>query len=217
MKFAKRKQPGRRSNKGPMPFSGIHLSQLTAARWVGALRGKVCCWCEPCLWKLPRFQWLLSAESFSSWMEFCSYSAPRRRRSNLYLWHVTPTRARCEAASLHLAHEESAILLAPARSFIFWHALLYSHSVSHRCPSLSSKQRRPRRSIPSADTWTLRIHMKKTPRQGSTAGLKVMIKALEGQNRFMGVLDHLMDKERNDAHPVVNLQSLYLSLWKSWQ
>lgn len=83
MKFEERKQPGRRGNKGPMPFSGIHLSQLTAARWVRALRGKLCCWCEPCLWKMPRFQWLLSAWSFSSWMEFCSYSAPQRRRSNL--------------------------------------------------------------------------------------------------------------------------------------
>lgn len=96
----------------------------------------------------------------------------------IYICNTWPTRACCAAGSLHLAHEETAILFALAPSFIFWHALLYSHSVSHRCPSLSSKRRCPRRSIPSADTWTLGIRMKKTPGQGSVAGLKVMIKVL---------------------------------------
>lgn len=95
----------------------------------------------------------------------------------IYICNTWPAGAQCGAASLHLAHEESAMLLALARSFIFWHALLYSHSVSHRCPSLSSKRRRPQRSMPSADTWTLGIHMS-APGQGGVAGLKVTIKVL---------------------------------------
>lgn len=33
-------------------------------------------------------------------------------------------------------------MLMLLRSFIFWHALLYSQSISHHCPSLSSKRGR---------------------------------------------------------------------------
>lgn len=174
MKFEERKQPGRRDNKGPMPFSGIHLSQLTAARWVRALRGKLCGWCEPCLWKMPRFQWLLSAWSFSSWMEFCSYSAPQRRRSNLYLEHVTRQSSVWSGISSSSSRRKCDIAHTHALIHILTRAVVFSLRISP-LPFLEFKAETPPRSIPSADTRTLGIHMKKIPRQGSVAGLKVMI------------------------------------------
>lgn len=85
--------------------------------------------------------------------------SPKAQVQSTYICSTWPGRALCEAASVHLPHEESAILLTLAHSFTFWHALLYSRSVSHRCPSLSSKRRRPREAYqvqthrPLESTW----------------------------------------------------------------
>lgn len=94
---------------------------------------------------------------------------------------------------------------------ILTRAVVFSRRISP-LPFLEFKAETPWRSIPSADTQTPGIHMKKIPRQGSSVMAEGHDQSLgEGQRRFMGVLDHAMDKERDGGHPLVNPWSFYLS------